>query len=137
MAKETKRFGVSLSKGLLDKFDKKIQNEGYDNRSEAIRDLIRDSFLEEKIADDREVAGTLTIIFDHHTLNLSQKLDDIQHQHHKKIISKLHIHLDHKNCLEVIVLKGKSKTIREIGEQITALRGVKHGKLTFTYSGHK
>ena len=137
MTKETKRFGVSLSEVLLKKFDNKIKREGYNNRSEAIRDLIRDSFLEEKIADDREVAGTLTIIFNHHTANLSQQLDEIQHKNHEKIISKLHIHLDHKNCMEVIVLKGTSKTIREIGKKITSLRGVKHGKLTFTYSGHK
>ena len=137
MAKAIKRFGVSLPKGLLKKFDKKIKSEGYNNRSEAIRDLIRDSFLEDKIRGDQEVAGTLTIIFDHNSSELSTQLESIQHEHHEKIISKLHIHLDRTHCLEVIVLKGKSKTVRSIAKQIIALRGVKHGKITFSYSGHK
>ncbi|MCF7885330.1 MAG: nickel-responsive transcriptional regulator NikR [Candidatus Marinimicrobia bacterium] len=137
MAKDTKRFGVSLPKGLLKKFDKKIQNEGYNNRSEAIRDLIRDSFLEDKIADDQEVAGTLTIIFDHDSGELSHQLESIQHEYYQKIISKLHIHLDQTHCLEVIVLKGKSKKVKAIAKKIITLRGVKHGKLTFSYSGHK
>ena len=136
MTKKTKRFGVSLPADILKKFDEKIQNEGYNNRSEAIRDLIRESFLEDKIADDQLVAGTLTIIFDHNAADLSRQLEEIQHHHYQKIISKLHIHLDKTHCMEVIVLKGKSKKIQKIAKQIISLRGVKHGKLTFSYSGH-
>src|SRR6056297_2447417 len=135
MGKNTKRFGVSLPKGLLKKFDEKIEQQGYNNRSEAIRDLIRDSFLEDKIAADQEVAGTLTIIFDHNSGELASQLESIQHENYQKVISKLHIHLDEVHCLEVIVLKGKSKNVKAIAKQIIALRGVKHGKLTFSYSG--
>src|SRR6056297_293078 len=137
MGKNTKRFGVSLPKGLLKKFDEKIEQQGYNNRSEAIRDLIRDSFLEDKIEADQLVAGALTIIFDHNAGELYTQLESIQHEYHEKIISKVHIHLDQKHCLEIIVLKGKSRIVKSIAKEIITLKGVKHGKLTFSYSGHK
>jgi len=132
---QTKRFGVSLSQRILDKFDRKIEQEGYDNRSEAIRDLIRDSFLEDKIEDDEEVAGTLTFIIDHNYGETSEKLEKIYHEFHEKVVSKLRIPLDKKRCLEVVILIGKSQKVKEISSKIKALRGAKHGNLTFTYSG--
>lgn len=134
---QTKRFGVSLSQRILNKFDRKIEKEGYDNRSEAIRDLIRDSFLEAKIEDDEEVAGTLTFIIDHNFGETSKKLEQIYHEFHEKVISKLRVPLDDKRCLEVVVLIGKSQNVKTISSKIRALRGVKHGNLTFTYSGKK
>ncbi|MBN2282197.1 MAG: nickel-responsive transcriptional regulator NikR [Candidatus Marinimicrobia bacterium] len=131
-----KRFGVSLPDELLEKFDLSIKEKGYANRSEALRDLIRDSLLKDQINSDAIVAGTLTLVFDHHTPDLSRKLDEIQHNHHGSVLSKLHIHLDHHNCLEVAVLKGKCSEIRKLADLMVALRGVKHGKLTFTLTGN-
>jgi len=131
-----KRFGVSLPDDLLQQFDRCIQEKGYGNRSEALRDLIRESLLTEKIESDDIVAGTLTLVFDHHTPDLNKKLDDIQHDSHELVLSKLHIHLDHHNCLEVIVLKGQRSEIQKLADMTVALRGVKHGKLTFTLTGN-
>jgi len=132
-----KRFGVSLPDELLKRFDVNINKKGYANRSEALRDLIRESLLKEQIESDDEIAGTLTLVYNHHTPDLSKKLDDIQHSHHGKVLSKLHIHLDHHNCLEVIVLKGKRSEIQKLADAMVALRGVNHGKLTFTLTGNK
>ena len=132
-----KRFGVSLPDDLLKKFDNSILKKGYANRSEALRDLIREFLLKEQIESNDEIAGTLTLVYDHHTPDLSKKLDDIQHDHHNKVLSKLHIHLDHNNCLEVIVLKGKRSEIQTMADAMVALRGVNHGKLTFTLTGNK
>jgi len=129
------RFGVSLPKNLLNRFDSEISRKGYDNRSEALRDLIREYLVKRDIEDDTEVAGTLTIIYDHHVPNLSNKLDEIQHGHHNTVISKLHIHLDHHNCLEAIILRGKRSKIEKLADRIIGTRGVKHGKLTFTSTG--
>ncbi len=131
-----KRFGVSLPDDLLRRFDQSIGKKGYKNRSEALRDLIRDSLLREQIESDDEVAGTLTLVYDHHTPDLSNNLDRVQHDHHKRVLSKLHIHLDHYNCLEVIVLKGQRSIIQKMADTMIALRGVKHGKLTFTLTGN-
>ena len=132
-----KRFGVSLPEDLLGNFDSSITKKGYANRSEALRDLIRESLLKEQIESDAIIAGTLTLVYDHHTPDLSKKLDHIQHDHHNKVLSKLHIHLDHNNCLEVIVLKGKRSEIQTMADAMVALRGVNHGKLTFTLTGNK
>lgn len=130
-----KRFGVSLPEDLLEKFDNSILNKGYANRSEALRDLIRESLLKDQIESDDEIAGTLTLVYDHHTPDLNHRLDEIQHENHSKVLSKLHIHLDHNNCLEVIVLKGKRSDIQKLADLMIALRGVNHGKLTFTLTG--
>jgi CopG family nickel-responsive transcriptional regulator len=132
---EIERFGVSVPKDLLEKFDRLISNKGYSCRSEAIRDLMRDNIVEQSIAEDKEVTGTITLIYDHHKRELADKLMNIQHDHHKNIISTMHIHMDHHNCLEVLIVKGKSKNVREIGDRLISTKGVKHGKIVFTAAG--
>jgi len=135
---EMVRFGVSMSSELLERFDKSIAQKGYPNRSEAIRDLIRESLVEmEWEAGDEEVVGTITIIYSHDTRELLDKLTDFQHRIHEAIISTLHVHLDEHNCLEVMVVQGKSNLIREISDRLISTKGVKHGKLTMTSIGDK
>ena len=129
------RFGVSIEPDLLKKFDKIIKMEGYTNRSEAIRDLVRrDLIREENKNPNAESIGTLTMIYDHHTGNLTNKLLDLQHDHTKEILSTTHIHIDHNNCLEVLVLKGKTGKIQKLADNIKSLKGIKHGELVITKS---
>jgi CopG family nickel-responsive transcriptional regulator len=133
MTERIKRFGVSIKPELLDKFDKNIKKKGYNNRSEAIRDIIRKSIIkEDTIAPNSEVMGTLTMIYDHHEGTLTNKLLDLQHEHHNEILSTTHIHMDHHNCLEVLVLKGKTGEIKKLADNIKALKGIKHGELVIT-----
>jgi len=129
------RFGVSIEPDLLKKFDKMIKKEGYTNRSEAIRDLIRDNLIKEKNKNpDAKSIATLTMVYDHHVRNLTDKLLDIQHDHTKEILTTTHVHIDHHNCLEVLVLKGKTRNIQKLADNIKALRGIKHGELVITQS---
>ena len=131
------RFGVSLDAGLLRQFDALCARQGYGTRSEAIRDLIRISLIRQDCEDeDKEVAGSLCLVFDHHTGNLSQRLTGIQHDYHDCIIASLHVHLDHENCLETLVLKGRAKILRELAERLIATKGVKHGQLNLTTTGN-
>jgi len=135
MVKKISRFGVSIEPDLLSKFDKIIKKEGYSNRSEAIRDLIRKGLIEEKNKDpDAKAIGTLTIIYDHHSGTITNKLLDLQHDHHSEILSTTHIHIDHHNCLEVLVLRGKTGRIQKLSDNIKALKGIKHGELVITKS---
>jgi CopG family nickel-responsive transcriptional regulator len=127
------RFGVSIEPDLLKKFDKIIKKKGYTNRSEAIRDIIRKNLITEKTQDpDVEALGTLTMIYNHHTGNLTNRLLDLQHEHSKEILSTTHIHIDHHNCLEVLVLKGKTGDIQKLADNIKSLKGIKHGELVIT-----
>jgi len=129
------RFGVSIEPDLLKKFDKIIKKEGYTNRSEAIRDLVRRDLIREENKDpNAESIGTLTMIYDHHTGNLTNKLLNLQHDHTKEILSTTHIHIDHNNCLEVLVLKGKTGKIQKLADNIKSLKGIKHGELVITKS---
>ena len=129
------RFGISMEPELLEKFDRIIKKEGYTNRSEAIRDIIRKNIIIEKIKDPQVKAiGTLTMIYDHHTGGLTNKLLDIQHDHTKEILSTTHIHIDHHNCLEVLVLKGKIGNVQKLADRIKSLKGIKHGELVITKS---
>jgi CopG family nickel-responsive transcriptional regulator len=127
------RFGVSIEPGLLKKFDRVIKKKGYTNRSEAIRDLIRKNLVTEKTKDPQsEAIGTLTMIYDHHAGDLTNKLLDLQHDHTDEILSTAHIHIDHRNCLEVLVLKGKTGRIQKLADNIRSLKGIKHGELVLT-----
>ena len=129
------RFGVSIESDLLKKFDRVIKKKGYTNRSEAIRDIIRKDIITEKNKDPNlESIGTLTIIYDHHAGNLTNRLLDLQHDHTKEILSTTHIHVDHHNCLEVLVLKGKTGHIQKLADNIKSLKGIKHGELVITES---
>ncbi|WBF68797.1 nickel-responsive transcriptional regulator NikR [Desulfovibrio subterraneus] len=133
---QTIRFGVSLDSDLLEKFDKLCEQRCYQTRSEAIRDLIRNTLVEEEWKDDtRIIAGTLTLVYDHHKSDLSQKLVEIQHDHHDVIITSLHVHLDHYNCLEVLLLKGDGDEVRTLAQKLVSTKGVKHGKLTLATTG--
>lgn len=122
------RFGISLPGALLASFDALCERRGYQSRSEAIRDLIRNTLVEEEWKDsDLEVAGTLTMVYDHHNRDLPTRLMDIQHDHHNLVVTTQHVHLDHHNCLEVLVLRGPAREIGTLASRLIACNGVKHG----------
>ncbi|MFZ0956006.1 MAG: nickel-responsive transcriptional regulator NikR [Candidatus Sulfotelmatobacter sp.] len=129
------RTGLSLERGLLEKFDKAIAARGYQNRSEAVRDLIREHLVSEEGDRNKVVAGTLTMVYDHHQPNLTERLVEIQHRAHTRVLAATHVHLDHHNCLEVVIMKGRSAELRQISDQILSLRGVKHGQFVITTTG--
>lgn len=130
------RIGVSIDADLLDKFDRLIAQRGYTNRSEAFRDLIRDELVEKAWeSPDSHVVGTVTLVYDHHVRLLNEKLTGIQHDFHRSILSTLHVHLDHDNCLEVLVLRGRASEVRKVADALISTKGVKHGRLTMTTSG--
>ena len=125
-----------MDKSLLDKFDGLIVKKGYRNRSEALRDLVRNLLVEEYWTQGgKETVGTVTIVYSHHVRELSEILTEIQHHYHSEIISCLHVHLDAHNCLEVLAVKGKAGRIKSISDKIIATKGVKHGKLVMTTTG--
>ncbi len=129
------RFGVSLEKTLLEKFDRLIRNRGYTNRSEAIRDLIRAELVKKEWEEGGEVAGAITFIYDHHKRDLLNRVIDIQHENHQTIVSTQHVHLDHHNCLEIVAVKGKSVEVRRLADTLKALRGVRNATLSMTGVG--
>jgi CopG family nickel-responsive transcriptional regulator len=135
---ELVRFGISINEQLLDAFDKKIVSRGYANRSEAVRDLIRNRLVELEWEDEQqEVAGTITLVYDHHVRGLSNLLTELQHNWHDMILSSTHVHLDHHNCLEVLVIKGQAGQAREVADRLVGVKGVKHGQLTITSTGRE
>ena len=122
------RLGVSLPKELLEPFDRLVESKGYQSRSEAIRDLIRKTLVEEEWrGEDREMAGTLTMVYDHHNRDLPMRLMDIQHDHHDLVVTTQHVHLDHHNCLEVLVLRGPAREIARLADRLIACDGGRHG----------
>jgi len=127
---KTTRFGVSIPSRLLERFDEVVDEKGYGNRSEAIRDLIRDLLVEAEWESDEETVGTVTLVYDHHVKELSEELNSIQHDMGDAIISSLHVHLNHDMCLEVVVVRGKSTRIRKMADRLIGTKGVVHGKLT-------
>ena len=130
------RFGVSLDERLLAKFDRLIGRKSYANRSEAIRDLIRDSLVREQWErGDVNAVGTLTLVYDHETRELEERLTELQHAHYQAIVSTLHVHLDPHHCLEVLVLRGKASLLRSISDRLIGTRGVKHGTFSATAEG--
>jgi CopG family nickel-responsive transcriptional regulator len=133
---ELSRIGVAIDSDLLEKFDQLIAKRGYTNRSEAFRDLIRDELVQrEWERPDSQVVGTVTLVYDHHVRMLSEKLTELQHQAFHSVLSTLHVHLDHDNCLEVLVVKGKAGEVKRIADALISTKGVKHGRLTITSSG--
>ena len=129
------RTGLSLERELLERFDTAINRKGYQNRSEAIRDLIREHLVEEAVDENKLIVGTLTLVYDHHQPNLSAKLIEAQHEAASKVLAATHVHLDHHYCLEVVILKGRSGEVKSLADRILSLRGVKHGQLTVTTTG--
>jgi len=127
------RIGVSIDSDLLHRFDAFIADKGYDNRSEAFRDLIRDRLVGSAVIPSNAlVVGTVTLIYDHHTRLLPEKLTDLQHDNHEIIISTLHAHLDHESCLEVVVLRGKSREVQKLADRLISTKGVQHGRLVMS-----
>jgi CopG family nickel-responsive transcriptional regulator len=128
------RFGVSLPQVLIRQFDALITGKKYPNRSEAIRDLIRNALVEEAVAGDEPMVGVLSLIYDHHKRELQDKLTELQHDHVEAIVSAMHVHLDHENCLEVVIIRGKAARIKQLADQMIATKGIKHGNLYLTSS---
>jgi len=129
------RFGVSLEKELLDKFDKHIRKKNYPNRSEAFRDLIRQELITKEWQEGREIAGAITLVYNHHRRELVNRLTDIQHDFSKIIISTQHIHLDHDNCLEIVVVRGSPGEAQRLADTLKSVKGVKHGTLSMSSTG--
>jgi CopG family nickel-responsive transcriptional regulator len=136
MESNLQRFGVSVASDLLSRFDRLIASKGYTNRSEALRDLIREYLTtEDWSSGSKEAVGTITLIYNHQQREMSDKLTDLQHQHHDQIISVLHVHLDAHNCLEVLVVKGKKAAIQTVADRLASTKGVKHCKLVIATTG--
>jgi len=137
MKKETvSRFSISLPPSLLRQFDEMSSEKGYDNRSLAIGDMMRDRLVEHRQKfGNEDIAGTITLVYDHHKQHVQAALTDIQHDHHEVIVSTVHVHLDHDNCLEVLVVRGKAAVVKKIADELISAKGVKHGKLTVTTTG--
>jgi CopG family nickel-responsive transcriptional regulator len=129
------RFGISLDKRLLDKFDRLIREKRYTNRSEAFRDLIRQELVKKEWKEGKEVAGAIAIVYNHHQRELLNKIMDIQHDFQKLIISTQHIHLDNENCLEIVAVKGSSKEVQKLAEILKSIKGVRHGSLSMSSTG--
>jgi CopG family transcriptional regulator, nickel-responsive regulator len=130
------RFSISLPNELAAQLERMTQEKGYDNRSLAIADMVRAHLVEHRQKyGDQEIAGTITLLYDHHKQHVQAALTDIQHDHHNVIIATLHVHLDHHNCMELLAVRGKAAVIRRIADELIAAKGVKHGKLTVTSTG--
>jgi len=133
---DLERIGIAIGEDLLGEFDKLIARRGYTSRSEAVRDLIRKEMVDEiSGTPNAEVYGTVTLIYDHHTRLLPEKLTELQHQYHAAIMSSVHVHLDHDNCLEAILVRGKSTLVQKLANTLIATKGVKHGRFILTTSG--
>jgi CopG family transcriptional regulator, nickel-responsive regulator len=129
---KVKRFGVSLDEGILDELDHFVNMRKFPNRSQAIRYLISNYLVEEKIDENKIVAGSIVLVYDHHKRELQSKSTSIQHDFHETILSVMHVHIDHHNCLETIAVMGKASKLKELADKLIAIKGVKHGKLVIT-----
>lgn len=128
---ELKRFGVSMDEQLLRRFDEFIRTKGYENRSEAVRDLAREAMTAQLWEEgEQTVAGSILLFYDHHQRNLLEEMTRIQHSMHHEILATTHFHLDHDNCLELIIVKGQAKKLRALSDQLISLKGVNYGKFT-------
>jgi CopG family nickel-responsive transcriptional regulator len=132
MGEKLTRFSITIPEELLEYLDSKVVNKGYSSRSEFIRDMIREKIIEDKWSGEEEVIGVLTVIYDHHHRELTQKMIDIQHSRYINVMCTTHVHLDHHNCLETIIIRGKPSEIENISIKIAGLKGVKFAKLTKT-----
>lgn len=132
------RFGISLEVELLESFDGLAAERGYSNRSEALRDLMRDALVQSRITahpDKTEVIASLTLVYDHHARELTERMASLQHDHHDLVISVLHVHVSHDDCMEVLAMQGKAGAVRHLADALLSLKGVKHGKLFITLPG--
>jgi CopG family nickel-responsive transcriptional regulator len=134
---ELVRFGVSLEKPLLESFDALIRERQYTNRSEALRDLIRRELVQREWRDGRDVAGAITLIYDHHKRDVLSRVTNTQHKFQGVIISTQHIHLDHHNCLEIVAARGKAEEVQKLADALTSIKGVRHGTLSMSSTGRE
>lgn len=134
---EIVRFGVSLERSLLDHFDTLIHTHNYTNRSEAIRDLIREELVEEQWKQGGQVAGAVTLIYEHHQRDLLARITDLQHDFQKVIISTQHIHLDHDHCLEIVAVRGAANDVLRLAHSLRSIKGVRHGFLSMSSTGKR
>ena len=132
---QVKRFGVSLEDDLLKALDALVVRHKFPNRSQAIRFLIKKNLVEEKWDENKEVAGVIVLVYDHHKRELSNKSMDVQHEFFHLVLSVQHVHLDHNNCLETIAVKGKARHLSNLADRLISLKGIKHGKLVMSDSG--
>lgn len=133
---DLERYTIAIPQELFAAFDERNRRKGYKNRSEAIRDLMREALVKEEWADpEARVAATVTMVYDHHTRTLTDRITEVQHGHGDLIVSTLHVHLDHHNCLEVVVLRGKAHEIQALADALRCIKGVKHAQLTVTTEG--
>ncbi len=130
-----KRFSVSLEENLLAIFDSYIAEKQYNNRSEAVRDLIRKAFVQKEWQAGKEVMGVVSLVYDHHQHKLQEKVTEVQHDYHDHIVSTTHVHMDHDNCLEVIIVKGKAGEVRDLADRLISLKGVRDGNLAMSSTG--
>jgi CopG family transcriptional regulator, nickel-responsive regulator len=129
---QVKRFGVSLEEDILDDLDQMVIKHSFPNRSQAIRHLIKSTLVNDKVDENKTVAGAIVIVYDHHKRELNNKLMHIQHDYHDLILSTQHVHIDHDLCLETIAIKGKAKKLLELSDKIVSTKGIHHGKLVMT-----
>ena len=134
---ELVRFGVSLEKTLLDRFDELIGKQQYTNRSEALRDLIRRELVQRQWQEGSDVAGAITLIYDHHKRDVISKVTDTQHDFQEVIISTQHIHLDHHNCLEIVAARGKAEKVQKLADALRSIKGVRHTTLSMSSTGRE
>lgn len=130
-----KRFTVSMEDSLLTDFDDFIQDRHYQNRSEALRDLIRNRIIEKEWQADKNVMGVISLVYDHHHPKLQEKVTELQHDFHHQIVSTTHVHMDHNNCLEVIIARGKARQVQGLADNLRALRGVRNSSLSMSSTG--
>jgi len=130
------RFSVSMPESLVTQLDAMCAAKGYESRSQAVADMVRDALVEHRAqTGSRQIAGNITLVYDHHRRNIQAHLTRIQHDHGPVVLSTLHIHLDHHNCMEVLAVRGAAKTVRGLADRLIAVKGIKHGKLTVTTTG--
>ncbi|MFB3907748.1 MAG: nickel-responsive transcriptional regulator NikR [Candidatus Eisenbacteria bacterium] len=130
------RFSATLDAGLLDRFDRFLEVHGYENRSEGVRDLIRRALVADEWQGGKaDVMGVITMVYDHHQPNLLNRITQIQHDCQASIVSTTHVHMDHHNCLEIVIVKGKASKVRDLADRLTTLKGVKSGNLSPATTG--
>ncbi len=130
-----KRVSITIDGKLLEKFDHKIGEQGYPTRSKAITDLIRESLVEKEWEGSGNIAGAITLVYDHHRRDLLRRLTAVQHEFHQLIVSSQHIHMDHDNCFEIVVVKGKPGEVRTLAKRLKSIKGVKHSALVMATTG--
>jgi CopG family nickel-responsive transcriptional regulator len=132
---QIKRFGVSLEDHLLEKLDKLVNSKKFPNRSQAIRFLINNYDADQKWESNKEVAGAIVMVYDHHKKDLQTKSLGIQHDYHDLILSVQHVHLNHNNCLETIAVKGKSQKLIDLADRLKGIKGMKHVRFVMSVTG--